>query len=104
MTFSKISVEFEEQRAFNTGVAQGIEQKPSKFPVISSNLIACAECSYLKQKGNRMFSTTHANLNEALKVVRKEQPRQFAVSEQKDESGQWVFIYSRPVEFFKEKK
>ena len=48
-----------------------------------------------------MFSTTHETLNEALKVVRKEQPRQFAVSEQKDESGQWVFVYSRPTEFAK---
>lgn len=48
-----------------------------------------------------MFSTTHPTLNEALKVIRKEQPRQFAVSEQKDESGQWVVVYSRPVEFAK---
>lgn len=48
-----------------------------------------------------MISTTHATLNEALKVVRKEQPRQFAVSEQKDESGQWVVVYSRPTEFAK---
>lgn len=48
-----------------------------------------------------MFSTTHATLNEALKVVRKEQPRQFAVVEGKDEAGEWVVVYSRPTEFAK---
>lgn len=33
-----------------------------------------------------MISTTHPTLNEALKVICKEQPRQFAVAEQKDET------------------
>ena len=50
-----------------------------------------------------MTSTTHPTLNEALKVIRKEQPRQFAVAEQKDETGSWVFVYSSPTEFYKEK-
>ena len=48
-----------------------------------------------------MFSATHATLNEALKVVRKEQPRQFAVAQQKDEISEFVWIYSRPTEFAK---
>ena len=51
-----------------------------------------------------MFSSTYPTLAEVLRQVRKESPRQFAVSEQKDEGGQWVVVYSRPVEFFKEKK
>lgn len=51
-----------------------------------------------------MISTTHPTLNEALKLIRKEQPRQFAVAETKDETGEWVFVYSRPTEFFKGNK
>ena len=50
-----------------------------------------------------MISTTHPTLNEALKVIRKEQPRQFAVSEGRDAAGELVWQYSRPVEFYKEK-
>lgn len=50
-----------------------------------------------------MISTTHPTLNEALKVIRKEQPRQFAVCEGSNEVGEYVIVYSRPTEFYKEK-
>ena len=48
-----------------------------------------------------MFSSTYPTLAEVLKQVRKESPRQFAVSEQKDELEQLVWVYSRPTEFAK---
>lgn len=48
-----------------------------------------------------MFSSTYSTLAEALRQIRKESPRQFAVAQQKDEIGEFVWIYSRPTEFAK---
>ena len=48
-----------------------------------------------------MLSSTYSTLAEALKQIRKESPRQFSVCEAKDETGEWVVVYSRPTEFAK---
>ena len=39
-----------------------------------------------------MFSSTYPTLAEALRQIRKESPRQFAVAQQRDELEQFVFV------------
>ena len=48
-----------------------------------------------------MFSSTYSTLAEAVKQVRKEKARQFAVVETVNDIGEVVWLYSRPTEFAK---